>query len=569
MAAEPRTTMARRVGSPSHMVSSCSVPMTLTSWSVARGRPGSGNWTMSLWTTVSTAAARTSGGQVGAAQVGLHDVDALGELGVDRPRVDADDALDAGVVRQAAREPRAERVRHAGDEDAPAGHASPALRWRTGGGRPAAGRPAAARPAAGRPAARRPAALGRRALGRRGAPARRGAGRLELLDASLERLDALAQGDELVGARRAQVLERLAEAPGGGHELVGELLGALAGEAGLAGGRLDGLGRGGAHGVAAALLLLLVRRGVLLLLAGVLLGHGGTSLSSPAVTHLHPTAELAERALLPDDPGQALALTRVLYDETPRMFNHHRGLWGYTGVALDGAPLTVQSTGIGGPSAAIVVAELQRAGPAPRGAHRPRVGARRRAARRRARGGHRGARRRRRQPGARRRRADRARPGAHRRAARRPLGRARVGRRRARRERHRGRAGLRPRERRGARGGGARGHPRGVPGRDRGGGRSRRRRRAPGARARWRRIAPCSRARDPAGHGARPAGWSPAPAAGARVAGARLGVRRAQRGELLGDRVERRPAARRGARRGGRRRPRCPPGAGRPTAGAA
>jgi uridine phosphorylase len=44
------------------------------------------------------------------------------------------------------------------------------------------------------------------------------------------------------------------------------------------------------------------------------------------------------------------------------MFNHHRGLWGYTGVALDGAPLTVQSTGIGGPSAAIVVAELHRLG---------------------------------------------------------------------------------------------------------------------------------------------------------------------------------------------------------------
>jgi uridine phosphorylase len=80
------------------------------------------------------------------------------------------------------------------------------------------------------------------------------------------------------------------------------------------------------------------------------------------VAHLHPTAELAERALLPDDPGQALALTRVLFGETPRMFNHHRGLWGYTGVALDGAPLTVQSTGIGGPSAAIVVAALHALG---------------------------------------------------------------------------------------------------------------------------------------------------------------------------------------------------------------
>jgi uridine phosphorylase len=44
--------------------------------------------------------------------------------------------------------------------------------------------------------------------------------------------------------------------------------------------------------------------------------------------------------------------------EKPLMFNHHRGLWGYTGTARDGAPLTVQATGMGGPSAAIVVEEL-------------------------------------------------------------------------------------------------------------------------------------------------------------------------------------------------------------------
>jgi uridine phosphorylase len=80
------------------------------------------------------------------------------------------------------------------------------------------------------------------------------------------------------------------------------------------------------------------------------------------MAHLHPTAELAERALLPDDPGQALALTRVLFGDTPRMFNHHRGLWGYTGIALDGAPLTVQSTGIGGASTAVVVGELHALG---------------------------------------------------------------------------------------------------------------------------------------------------------------------------------------------------------------
>jgi uridine phosphorylase len=73
--------------------------------------------------------------------------------------------------------------------------------------------------------------------------------------------------------------------------------------------------------------------------------------------HLRPTAELAPRVLLPGDPGRALALASVLL-EAPLMFNHHRGLWGYTGMATDGAPLTIQSTGMGGPSAAIVVHEL-------------------------------------------------------------------------------------------------------------------------------------------------------------------------------------------------------------------
>jgi uridine phosphorylase len=73
--------------------------------------------------------------------------------------------------------------------------------------------------------------------------------------------------------------------------------------------------------------------------------------------HLRPTAPFAGRALLPGDPGRALALAQALLDE-PRMFNHARGLWGYTGTAADGRPLTIQSTGLGGPSAAIVVEEL-------------------------------------------------------------------------------------------------------------------------------------------------------------------------------------------------------------------
>jgi DeoD family purine-nucleoside phosphorylase len=78
-------------------------------------------------------------------------------------------------------------------------------------------------------------------------------------------------------------------------------------------------------------------------------------LASP--NHLRPTAELAERVLLPGDPGRALLLAQALLAE-PLMFNHARGLWGYTGMAPDGQPLTIQATGMGGPSAAIVVHEL-------------------------------------------------------------------------------------------------------------------------------------------------------------------------------------------------------------------
>jgi DeoD family purine-nucleoside phosphorylase len=76
-----------------------------------------------------------------------------------------------------------------------------------------------------------------------------------------------------------------------------------------------------------------------------------------ASIHLQPTAELAPRVLLPGDPGRALLLAQALLDE-PRMFNHNRGLWGYSGTASDGEPLTIQSTGMGGPSAAIVISEL-------------------------------------------------------------------------------------------------------------------------------------------------------------------------------------------------------------------
>jgi uridine phosphorylase len=73
--------------------------------------------------------------------------------------------------------------------------------------------------------------------------------------------------------------------------------------------------------------------------------------------YLDPTAPIAPDALLPGDPGRALALAQSLL-ERPRMCNHRRGLWGYSGSGDGGHALTIQATGIGGPSVAAVVAEL-------------------------------------------------------------------------------------------------------------------------------------------------------------------------------------------------------------------
>jgi uridine phosphorylase len=77
--------------------------------------------------------------------------------------------------------------------------------------------------------------------------------------------------------------------------------------------------------------------------------------------HLRPNTEYAADALLPGDPGRALALAQKLLTE-PRMSNHARGLWGYTGETPEGRPLSIQATGMGGPSAAIVLQELAELG---------------------------------------------------------------------------------------------------------------------------------------------------------------------------------------------------------------
>lgn len=77
--------------------------------------------------------------------------------------------------------------------------------------------------------------------------------------------------------------------------------------------------------------------------------------------HLRPSAPIAPDVLVPGDPARAMALAQLLLVE-PKMHNLHRGLWGYTGETPEGRPLSVQSTGMGAPSAAIVLHELAELG---------------------------------------------------------------------------------------------------------------------------------------------------------------------------------------------------------------
>lgn len=87
----------------------------------------------------------------------------------------------------------------------------------------------------------------------------------------------------------------------------------------------------------------------------------GTPYARGVSHHLRPSTPYAPDVLLPGDPGRALAFAQQLLTE-PKMSNHARGLWGYTGETPEGRPLSIQSTGMGGPSAAIVLQELAELG---------------------------------------------------------------------------------------------------------------------------------------------------------------------------------------------------------------
>lgn len=76
---------------------------------------------------------------------------------------------------------------------------------------------------------------------------------------------------------------------------------------------------------------------------------------------LRPTAPIAADAVLVGDPGRALMLAQALLEQ-PKMSNHARGLWGYSGRTPDGHELSIQATGMGGPSAALVLSDLAELG---------------------------------------------------------------------------------------------------------------------------------------------------------------------------------------------------------------
>ena len=81
------------------------------------------------------------------------------------------------------------------------------------------------------------------------------------------------------------------------------------------------------------------------------------------MTPLHIRAQAGEVApfvLLPGDPDRATFIAETFFD-APELYNRYRGLLGYTGT-YKGMPVSVQTTGMGCPSLAIVVEELVQLG---------------------------------------------------------------------------------------------------------------------------------------------------------------------------------------------------------------
>lgn len=67
--------------------------------------------------------------------------------------------------------------------------------------------------------------------------------------------------------------------------------------------------------------------------------------------------DYAPNVLCPGDPRRARYIAETFFDEGARLVNEERGMLGYTGT-FQGAPISVQTTGMGCPSAGIVFEEL-------------------------------------------------------------------------------------------------------------------------------------------------------------------------------------------------------------------
>ena len=61
----------------------------------------------------------------------------------------------------------------------------------------------------------------------------------------------------------------------------------------------------------------------------------------------------ASAVLCPGDPRRATYIAETMFDPGARLVNDERGMLGYTGT-FDGHPISVQTTGMGCPSAGIV-----------------------------------------------------------------------------------------------------------------------------------------------------------------------------------------------------------------------
>ena len=67
--------------------------------------------------------------------------------------------------------------------------------------------------------------------------------------------------------------------------------------------------------------------------------------------------DYAHAVLCPGDPSRAQYIAETFFDPGARLVNEERGMLGYTGT-FEGKPISVQTTGMGAPSAGIVFEEL-------------------------------------------------------------------------------------------------------------------------------------------------------------------------------------------------------------------